>query len=220
MKLRMGERDGTGAERTAITSLTVAAKAFPWHTPDTAGTASNTGSNCTLTPPGLGNQSKHWPPGSAWPSPAARDEKGPNGAEHFATKDRPHEDQLPNAVTNWATPNVPSRGPELKSKKRAKSGGEDLLTQATYFPSSHPDGETPTTPIIPTGGLGLLLQRWTPPSCRVLNPNFQWWLMGWPSPARTFSASGATAFRQWRQQSRSWLNFLLSSTPMERSEVA
>lgn len=34
----------------------------------------------------------------ARPTPAARDSKGANGPEHFATKDRPHADQLANAV--------------------------------------------------------------------------------------------------------------------------
>jgi hypothetical protein len=35
---------------------------------------------------------------AGWPTPAARDAKGANGERHFATKDRPHADQLANAV--------------------------------------------------------------------------------------------------------------------------
>lgn len=33
-----------------------------------------------------------------WPTPASRDAKGANGENHFAEKERPHADQLPNAV--------------------------------------------------------------------------------------------------------------------------
>ena len=44
MKLRMGERDGTGAQRTAITSLQVMAKTASWPTP-MAGTPAQNGNN-------------------------------------------------------------------------------------------------------------------------------------------------------------------------------
>ena len=33
-----------------------------------------------------------------WPTPSTRDYKGANGPEHFASRDRPHMSQLPNAV--------------------------------------------------------------------------------------------------------------------------
>ena len=33
-----------------------------------------------------------------WPTPSQRDWKGANGPEHFASRDRPHMSQLPNAV--------------------------------------------------------------------------------------------------------------------------
>ena len=38
-----------------------------------------------------------------WPTPATRDYKGANSAEHLA-KTRGHHDQLPNAVKMYATP--------------------------------------------------------------------------------------------------------------------
>ena len=33
-----------------------------------------------------------------WPTPSQRDWKGANGPKHFASRDRPHMSQLPNAV--------------------------------------------------------------------------------------------------------------------------
>jgi hypothetical protein len=185
-----------------------------------------------------------------WPTTSARDEKGPNGENHFQTKDRPHEDQLANASRNWATPvSQPANGtPEafVERKRRAIANGSQmgltlsdlqlqtinwatatthdsrprgagnrlnpaggagsLTSDAIDFPCSLLAAETNQTPITPTGGLGLLLQRWTPPECRALNPAFQWWLMGWP--VLTSSESVETAWFRWRRQSLSLLNFL------------
>jgi hypothetical protein len=46
-----------------------------------------------------------------WPTPSARDVKGHNGEEHMTSRERPHMDQLPNAVIyqqrNWPTPTTP-----------------------------------------------------------------------------------------------------------------
>jgi hypothetical protein len=67
-----------------------------------------------------------------WPTSAARDEKGMNGENHFAEKDRPHLDQLPNAVRNWATANTKTGGPEQAESKASRpgTGSIDLQTQA------------------------------------------------------------------------------------------
>lgn len=95
-----------------------------------------------------------------WPSPAARDYKGPNGDAHRQTRERAHDDQLPNAVAT--------------------------------FPSSRPD-ET-----ITDDGLDSLLEVWTPPLSPRLSPGFQFWLMGWGSPIRTYFDSEAMAlYRVW-----------------------
>jgi len=197
----------------------------------------------------LTGATKLWPPALAWPTPAARDAKGPNAEAHRESRERPHEDQLPNRVATWATPNMPSRVPETAASKatRPNSGGIDLQTQAIswatplakdgrgemtlsakkaarakgapkellheagafpYSPRAEAMKQTPTTP---TGALGRLLQSWTPPSCRALNPNFQWWLMGWPSPVRIYCASAATEWSRWRRLVLSQLCFLLRS---------
>lgn len=58
----------------------------------------------------------------------------------------------------------------------------------------------------------LLLDRMTQ---RRLNPSFQWWLMGWPSPAMLLSAthrccgSAATAWTAWRRQLQSLLSCVM-----------
>ena len=92
------------------------------------------------------------------------------------TKDRPHEDQLPNSVVT--------------------------------FPATPP----PET----TGEHGLLLQRWTPPSCPRLNPKFQSWLMGWP-PTLTSFALEATEWTRWWLQLRSEYSSIASA--LEPPEV-
>jgi len=86
-----------------------------------------------------------------WPTPAARDSKGANSAEHCLVtgKGRKHMDQLPNAVAHggtttpqtWATPTASTGGPEPDGKT-----GRKLTTQVA--------GQ--------------------------LNPSWVEWLMGWP----------------------------------------
>jgi hypothetical protein len=143
-----------------------------------------------------------------WPSPAARDQKGPNGEMHWETKERPHEDQLPNAVVNWTTPQAHDNSPRgAGNRMNPNAGNACLASDAIDFPCSPLGAGTNPTPIIPTGGLGLLLQRWRPPQCRALNATFQHWLMGWP--VRMNCESAATAWSLWRRRMRSRLSFLL-----------
>lgn len=106
---------------------------------------------------------------------------------------------------NWTTPQAAD-----VNHSRGMTGGTHkvLAKDVRFFPSSLPDAETPKTPIIPTGGLGLLLQRWTPPECRALNARFQWWLQGWPVPMNSESAE--MAFVRWQRLMRSTLSFLVS----------
>jgi hypothetical protein len=64
-----------------------------------------------------------------WPTPATRDYKGANGDAHF-DRDRPHADQLPNAVkmANWPTPKVPSGGGQVQ--RNTAGGGIRKLEDA------------------------------------------------------------------------------------------
>lgn len=61
-------------------------------------------------------------------------------------------------------------------------------------------------------GLRSLLQVWTPPSCPRLSAAFQWWLMRWPHPRATCSASEATAWTSWWRRMRSTLSSLVTSS--------
>ena len=88
-------------------------------------------------------------------------------------------------------------------------------TPAT-FPSSLPTD--------PTTRLGLLLSVWTPPVPPRLNPAFQWFLMGWPSPTLIFCGWEVTAsspckpplqstncYAAWLNQTRAELKRLMES---------
>lgn len=91
-----------------------------------------------------------------WPTPAARDHKGANGAEHLENgTGRKHLDQLPNFVEHlW-------------------SGDRPIPSQAVRFQSSLRDPENSIS--------GATSLPTTPRSPRLyLNPIFDEWLMGWP----------------------------------------
>lgn len=165
-----GKQRGGGrmSERHTIGDLNEAAKAWP--TPNASDNRNTSGGNGPDNNPTLRTAAKNWPSAraedaertgshrgaidslnaainsfpleSAWPTPAARDEKGPNGPDHFNSRQRPHLNQLPNAVMQWATPNIPNRGPESRmSKKTRGAGGVDLQTMSMSFPCIRPHGE-------------------------------------------------------------------------------
>jgi hypothetical protein len=77
-------------------------------------------------------------PVSAWPTPAGRDQKGANGQAHFDSRERPHLDQLPNALkATWPTPNQSdgSGGPQHPHKRKAGN-------HSTQLPDYTPNGTT------------------------------------------------------------------------------
>lgn len=136
-------------------------------------------------------------PGQAksWAAPAARDTKWPNGPEHAATRERTHEDQLPNQAVNWATPRA-STCNGIPCPEHTGNGSR-IEDQAAIWASFRQAADTGP---IPNGSASL---NWTPPACPRLNPVFQWWLMGWPSPAAIFSVSGETEWCRWLRRWRS-----------------
>lgn len=122
MKLRMGERDGTGANRTAITSLTVMAKASMWPTQTKAcadgGQTSRSGARkgeMLLT--GLAAA-------SLWSTPRASDgEKGgPN--QSFGAGGTPLPAQV--AQTMWPTPTHRDHRSVLASPETHESNARPL----------------------------------------------------------------------------------------------
>ena len=128
-----------------------------------------------------------------WPTSAARDVKGMNGEAHTESRERPHLDQLPNAVKNWATATAKHGGMDPVAERTRPGGGDaDLQKQAYVFPSTPPESKHTW--------LGVLLQEWTRPECPRLNAVFQWWLLSLPSPMLICSESAGTALMLWKRQ--------------------
>lgn len=130
---------------------------------------------------------------SVWPTPAARDWKGENGAEHLTNgSGRLHLDQLPNAVAHCFTrPDLPTW-----------DGG---LTYLSHRQISRRLLRSATSHLSP-GKLRQWLKRgwWRK---RRLNPLFVEWLMAWPS-GHALCACSATAFTLWQQDMRGALSAL------------
>lgn len=99
-----------------------------------------------------------------WPTPAARDYKGANSAEHAASAPgAAHLDQLPNFVEHlWPTPTSLSFG---ESHQPGNSKSYNATMRLASF--------LPDRPISTVGEESSHIRR-------SLNPLFVEWLMGWP----------------------------------------
>lgn len=219
MKQRMGERDGTGANRTAITSLNVLTQL--WASPQAATGGSTSRGGDRIDEPLLGGQVKLWTTpqahdqhGAASESSKAkrRDKAGcrdlgsdvstwatPNAHERAQTpREVDHGIQLANQIENWPTPNARDhKGTDLESR----SGGTSLGHAAQTGEFSHRDREPTGEPSKNTSG-------------RRLNPAFVCWLMGAPwywTRAEPINC-GAEATASWRSVLRSRLSSLLPAS--------
>lgn len=127
-----------------------------------------------------------------WPTPAGRDWKGENGADHLANgTGRLHLDQLPNFVAHCFTPPDPEtlrHGPKLS---RLRPIWRPLRASLI---ASH----------------GRAAWRRLRRGARRLNPLFVEWLMGWP-PGHALCACSATEYILWQQLMRG----ALSALPMD-----
>lgn len=197
MKKRMGERDGTGANRTAITSLQVMAK--QWGTPsvaDTMGTRERRGgarSGELL----LNGQAK------AWPTPATRDHKGslPLDAR----------DRVMGTLDEAAERKFPSAPPA-----RPIRHGRQSLTPIPFSPLPSETSNCGTLPAeiavyrrwsMRSGGAAGWRGTWTRKPRVSLNPRFVEWLMCWPL-GWTGSGPVAMASFHWLRRSRGALSTL------------
>lgn len=138
---------------------------------------------------------------SRWPTPAARDFKGANGANHLENgTGRLHLDQLPNFVAHlWQTPSVADTTGGRMTRSGDRSGEMLLKGQAAAFSLQDPTTEMP--------GLPSSTQPRT--SRPQLNPMFVEWLMGWPIGWTAFGCS-ETGWCRFRQHSRTALSSLAS----------
>jgi len=160
---------------------------------------------------------------SSWPT--ARGEDGKSGAGGEFSKQ----------VTQWKTPNVPSRGKESKeSKEKRGAGGVDLKTQADTWPTPmHADDGHKVTKNSHQSGLIVASAHFPPilpapatstdggassKSTRRLNPRFVEWLMGMPISWTDIDGPGfgCAEMELWRMQRRSRLRHLLHSLIREK----
>lgn len=165
------------------------------------------------------------PSAKMWPTPAARDFKGANGADHLDNgSGRLHLDQLPNFVEHmWMTPRV-ERGAYTRDRGDHESPRLTLEGQSRFWtrPSVADTMETrgrqasslasllPDRPISTVGEESSHIRR-------TLNPLFVEWLMGWPPgwtllgltpPASSSYACSETALSLYRRRMRSELSAL------------
>lgn len=97
---------------------------------------------------------------SPWPTPATRDYKGANSADHLeAGTGRKHMDQLPNFVAHvWATPcardHMPAHSPEYIAAKKAQGHGMKILPDqvAQWATPTASENSNRTTKMAPTHG--------------------------------------------------------------------
>lgn len=126
-----------------------------------------------------------------WPTPASRDHKGENSADHLtAGTGRKHMDQLPNAVAHGFTrPAQPrqSDGPTFLERLRTSR------QLRAYLIASH--------------GRASWRRLWKARKARRLNPGFVEWLMAWPE-GHALCAGSAMAFTHWQQDMRGALSRL------------
>ena len=181
-----GRRGGTGITD-GMTGSSLTQKVAQWPTP-MAGTPAQNGnsaagsSDFSRRADMLAEQVMQ---ASAWPTPAARDWKGENGADHLQNgTGRLHMDQLPNAVAHGFTP------PNLPTWQ----GG---LPSSPHAPISRPLWAS----MIASHGRAVSRRILKARARRRLNPLFVEWLMGWP-PGHALCACSATEFTRWQRDMR------------------
>lgn len=126
-----------------------------------------------------------------WPTPAARDRKGENSADHLENgTGRLHLDQLPNFVAHCFSrpaPETVTHGPTLSQLRRI------------WRPLR--------ASLIASHGRATWRRLWKSRDKKRLNPLFVEWLMAWPSGHALCDCS-ATEFTRWQQDMRGALSRL------------
>jgi hypothetical protein len=213
MKKRMGERDGSNANRTAITSLNVMVQHWPTpqaHDVTARGSGqvptAKAGNACLATD------------AQKWSTPRASDAEkgGPNQA--FGAGGTP----LPAQAAQWPTPAAHEPRLGVQNRSEGSKGSQlSLSTIADRFDCSRPDLPTrkdgPTlsqlrpiwrplrASLIASHGRATWRRLWKGRNKRRLNPGFVSWLMGWP-PGHALCDCSETGFILWQRDMRGALS--------------
>lgn len=178
-----GNGSGNNVESRGRLSLEAMARQEAW--PDwptaTSGDARSSGRHTTTT--GVMH------PGTSltdavrmWPTPNARDGKGPHPPDHA----KEHGAQLPDAVAAWPTPRAGDgiRGSEMEASRKARGAGGPSLTDAV---AQYPSGEGASSTELPWPSGQIAAAEKSGPATRswrlmkpVLNPDWVELLMGLP----------------------------------------
>jgi hypothetical protein len=206
MKQRMGERDGTGANRTAITSLQVMSKMAGWTSPKVSDETTEALESRQA------REARHQAEGktkgigglplptqaqlSGWPTPVVNDEKGSQYAYSQGNHDKPVL-KLPGAAmqAGWPTPNTPSGGRSMSIEKMDPTGRTEdgrkhtaSLEHAVKF-ATGPARLTASGELLTGSAAGMA-------SGGQLAPSHSRWLMGLPM------AWDLCAIKAWRNLKR------------------
>ena len=215
MKHRMGERDGTGANRTAITSLQVMAQLAGWKTPcvPNGGRISSNptdigkhqdGSKAQI---GLENEAKL----SGWTTPTSTERSGQGPANESLALDA--------KLTSWPTPcmgDIRWAGGSITTVERKMRGEtrpsgasigsalrHEVLTAGWNVAPSTVSGETPIGYLLGPSGWEIV------PASGQLNAAHSRWLMGLP---KDWDLAGIAAFRSRKALKRGSKGFAATET--------
>lgn len=159
---------------------------------------------------------------SAWPTPATRDYKGANSADHLEiSTGAKHLDQLPNFVAHlWVSPSVAiSTGGQTSRSGDRKN---ELLLSGQASETTTLISLLPDRPISTVGEESSHIRR-------TLNPLFVEWLMMWPfgwtslalmPPASIGSACSAMEWSRFKRRMRSELSRIDLPPPAPPAQLA
>ncbi|WP_273280922.1 hypothetical protein [Pseudooceanicola atlanticus] len=155
-----------------------------------------------------------------WPTPASRDHKGENSADHLTNgTGRLHMDQLPNAVAHGFTrpapeiaPHGPMSWPQTRLALLLLRAAMSKPPRSVLRPYSPPTRRKPSSIARAKWRSAQSYRRWSEKRRNWwnkprLSPGFVTWLMGWPR-GHALSACSATAFTRWQQDMRGALSAL------------
>lgn len=155
-----------------------------------------------------------------WPTPAARDHKGENSADHLTNgTGRLHMDQLPNAVAHgFSHPDPvtalhgPLSLPQIRLARLLLRAGMSLPPRSVSRPYCPPSRRKPSNAVREEWRAKASWARWSSKrrkwwAAPRLSPAFVTWLMGWPT-GHALCVCSEMEFTHWQQDMRGALSQL------------